>query len=195
MLLLSFNFFSNICPGDWTQFLSGLMATIIGTLIGIFGPFCLQAKENHKHEKHRALEYLHDINQELNEVKLQFMRIKDANLYLSPIKTPLWDSLINTNEIHLLSLLKIKKEITSKNLIKQLFQVYDLIKEYNLWWSMYAQGAIIGERKKDDLQPIQSFFEETQKKLLCTDKKNDEYNQSINYALDIINEVIALLDS
>lgn len=184
----------DIWPGDWGQFLaglvSGLIATIIGTIIGIFGPFYLQSVNERKNKKKRASQYLLDVKKELEGMKGQFEAIKTTDIYISPIKTPVWDSLINTNEIQLLSLLKYKDNtFNTVNLTKQLFQIYDLINEYNLWWNMCAQGAVVGARKPDDLGSIIVFINKLKSKLLCDNAEDKEYQKSIKYILDLIEKI------
>ena len=188
--MLLYNILSNILPGNWDQFISGLVATIIGTLLGIFGPFCIQSAHERKNKNRKAIQYLHELKVELKGLEGQFEAIKDSNIYLSPIKTPVWDSLINTNEIQLLSMLKCKKK--SLKLIKpinQLFQIYNLIDEYNQWWNMYAQGAIVGARSKSELNSIKKFIDRSKEKLLCTDINNEEYEKSIKYTVSLIEEI------
>lgn len=175
--------FSNIWPGDWSQFLAGFVATIIG----IFGPFYLQSRIEKSNKKNRALHYLYDIKSELLSIKEQLLAVQKTDIYISPIKTPMWDSLINTNEIELLSLLKSKTtEPTMPKLTKQIFQIYDLIKEYNSWWNMYSQGAVVGSRSQAELGSIEVFIDELKQKLLC--EKN--YSNSILNTLDIIDAVV-----
>ena len=193
-MLLS-NMLSNVWPGNWEQFISGLVASIIGTIIGIFGPFYLQSVHERKNMKRRAIQCLRDVKKELEGMKEQFGAIKATDIYLSPIKTPVWDSLININGIQLISMLKHKdKTLNSVNLTKQLFQIYDLINEYNLWWNMYAQGAVVGARTQDDLDSIIKFIDKSKKKLLCENAEDKEYQKSIKYTLDIIDK-IKLLNS
>lgn len=178
----------NLWPGNWDQFISGLVATVIGTLIGIFGPFYLQSLHERKNKGKKAMQYLHDIQDELFGIRKQFGGIKESDIYLSPIKTPVWDSLINTNEIQLLSILHHKGGNGSNvvSISRQLFQVYDLIKEYNLWWNMYTQGAVVGARTESDLNSIKTFINQSKNKLLCQDKGDVNYQESINYTLDLI---------
>lgn len=182
---------SDVFPGDWQQFVSSLVATIIGTLIGIVGPFYVQSILEKKEKRKKAVGYLRDIKKELEDVKQQFNSIKKTDLYLSPIKTPLWDSLINTNQIKLLSTLRVKKTgFALATFTKQLFQIYDWIGEYNSWWNVYVNGAIVGARTKEDLSAISEFINESQEHLLCEDKNNQNYHKSINFALDIINDLL-----
>ena len=188
-----------IWPGDWEQFLSGLVsgliATIIGTVIGIFGPFYLQSVSERRNKKDRAVQYLSDIKKELRGMKAQFDAINDKDTYLSPIKTPVWDSLINTNGIQLFSMLKYKDKTSDYiNLTKQLFQIYDLINEYNLWWNMYAQGVVVGAQSEDALEPIKKFFNKLKIKLFCENADDIRYQESIKYTLDLI-EKIEILNS
>ena len=180
--------FLNLWPGNWDQFISGLVATVIGTLIGIFGPFYLQSLHERKNKRKKAMQCLHDIQDELSGLQEQFNGIKESDIYLSPIKTPIWDSLINTNEIQLLSILNHRcvKGTRVAKISKQLFQVYDLIKEYNLWWNMYTQGAIVGARTENELIPVKTFINQSKEKLLCEDESNANYQESIKYTLNLI---------
>lgn len=187
----------SICPGDWGQFwsglVSGLIATIIGTIIGIFGPFYLQSRHERKNKRDRAIQNLLDLKEELEGLKKQFSDIIVTQLYLSPIRTPVWDSLINTNEIQLFSMLKYKSKTSDPvNLTKQLFQIYDSIAEYNLWWNMYAQGAVVGSRTQTDLDSIMRFIDKSQKKLLCENKQDKKYQESVKYTLEMIEKIEAL---
>ena len=178
--------FSNIWPGDWSQFL----ASIVATVIGIFGPFYLQSVSEKRGKKKRAIQFLRDIDSELNDVARQ-LRSVGNDIYINPIKTPMWDSLINTNEIQLFPLLKSKKNSNNmSNLTKQLFRIYGYIGEYNSWWNMYSQGAIIGARSKEELKSIKSFIDQTQQRLLCEKKDDKDYSKSIRNTLDIIEDVI-----
>lgn len=178
---------------NWPQHLVELFITIIGTIIGIFGPFYVQSNNEKKNKKKQAIQYLKDIRKELKGVKKQLEAIKDTDIYLSPIKTPLWDSLINTNEVQLLKTLKHKdKTFSSTNLTKQLFQIYDLINEYNLWWNMYTQGAVVGARTQEELTSIITFIENSKKNLLCNDAHRNEYFISINSTLTTIEMALKL---
>ncbi len=178
---------------NWSQHLVELFISIIGTIIGIFGPIYLQSSNEKKNKKQQAIQYLKDIKKELKGVKEQLEDIKDTDIYLSPLKTPLWDSLINTNEVQLLKILKHKdKSFCSTDLTKQLFQIYDLISEYNLWWNMYTQGAVVGARTQEDLTSIITFIENSKKNLLCSDTDRYEYFISINSMLETIEKALKL---
>ena len=180
--------------GDWTQFLSGLVATIIGTIIGIFGPFYLKSINDRRNKRNRAIQCLHDIKKELMGINEQFGAIKDTDIYISPIKIPVWDSLINTNEIQLLYMLKTKL-LNTTDLTKQIFQIYDLIGEYNLWWNMYTQGAVVGARAQKDLSSIKAFIETSKTILLSEDANDKEYPKSIKFTLEIIEKTLKLFNT
>lgn len=178
---------------NWSQHLVELFITIIGTIIGIFGPIYVQSSNEKKNKKKQAIQYLKDIKKELKGVKEQLEDIKDTDIYLSPLKTPLWDSLINTNEVQLLKILKYNdKSFSDTDLTKQLFQIYDLISEYNLWWNMYTQGAVVGARTQEELTSIITFIENSKKKLLCSDTYRYEYFISINSTLKTIEKALKL---
>ena len=188
--MLFSNILSTVWPGNWEQFVPSLVATIIGTVIGIFGPFYMQSVHERCNKKIKAIQCLSDIKKELNEQKEQFTAIQDSDIYLNPIRTPVWDSLINTNEIQLLYLLKNKDKTSSSiNFVKQLFQIYDLINEYNLWCNMYTQGAVVGARSEDELLSIKVFIDELKKKLLCENVDKKGYEKSIKYTIEIIEKI------
>ena len=179
--------FVNIWPGDWSQFLAGLVATVIG----IFGPFYLQSIIERRNKRQRAIQYLNDIKKELKSIKEQLLAVQTTDIYINPIKTPMWDSLINTNEIQLLSLLNIKRIGSNvANPTKQIFQIYDLINEYNSWWNMYSQGAVVGSRSQKELESIKAFVDQLKFKLLCKEKNDENYSKSILSTLDVIDSVL-----
>ena len=179
---------SDLWPGDWSQFLSELVATIVG----IFGPFYLQFLSEQKRKRNNAIKYLCDIKKELIDINRQLTSIKETDIYLNPVKIPVWDSLINTNEIQILSTLNKKKQSNTIYITKQLFQTYDLINEYNLWWNMYTQGAVVGARSQEDLTSIKVFTDKLKKNILCKNPIKEEYHSSIDQALRMIDITLKL---
>lgn len=195
------NAFCEIWPGDWTQFwsglisgfISGLFTTIIGTLIGVFLPFYKQSKNERDNKRERAVNCLRDILDEIADIKNQLQKINDNSglIYFYPIKTPVWDSLINTNETQLLSLLKNKdKTFDSQNFTKQIFQLYNLVNEYNSWWNIYTQGAVVGARNKDDLESIKKHIVRLKNMLLCENETDNQFLNSISYTSKMIEETL-----
>ena len=51
---------------------------------------------------------------------------------------------------------------------------------------MYTQGAVVGARTESDLNSIKTFINQSKNKLLCQDKGDVNYQESINYTLDLI---------
>lgn len=179
--------FSNIWPGDWSQFL----ACFVATIIGIFGPFYLQSLIEKRNKKRRAIQHLHDIKKELMSINEQLLAVQMSDIFINPVKTPLWDSLINTNETQVFSLLNSKiAGSTISNFTKQIFQIYDLISEYNSWWNMYSQGAVVGSRSKEELKSIKVFIDQLKKKLVCDNKDDENYSKSVLNAIDVIETIL-----
>lgn len=177
---------------DWKQFVPSLIATFVG----IFVPFWVQSGREKKQHRKDALLKVEQIITELNKVKEDILSISPTSLNINPLKTPIGDSLLNSNEMQLLAdlqryYLKKSEKRGNKTGIREdidwyklIFEVYSVLSEYNHWWNLYTEHFVsISSSEKDRWQKEQSITPEQVLKFiegsfdLSLIKKNLDYTK------------------
>lgn len=113
-----------------------LFVTTIGFLLALFG----EAAYGKIKELEDARQCINDIKKELIDIKEVIQKVNpEKNIYIDPIKTPIWDGITNTNKIQLLVKLQQynKKKKNDEGIwYKNIFLVYNQIKEFNKWCNL-----------------------------------------------------------
>ena len=129
-------FFSSV---DWSQFLPSIIATLIGFFLAIvFQQWIYDVVRDKFTNRRKAVEQIHEICGELKEIEDYLIKEdnskEDNRYYLNPIKTPIWDSIVNTYEIqNVAAYFDARKKKSEINEYKEVLIVYDFIAEYNAW--------------------------------------------------------------
>ena len=104
---------------DWSQFLPSMIATFVGFVLALTGQwffgYIKKSKESDELKSHIA--------EELNSIKIDLEQFVSTSLDVQPLKTPIWNALINAGQVALLD----------TNTREQLFRVYNTIQEFNSW--------------------------------------------------------------
>lgn len=186
---------------DWKQFIPSLIATFVGIVV----PFLIQAKVEKRHKNSDALQRLEKIKTELSKIASQIIELNNNHVHLDPIKTPVWDGLVNTNEMLLIADLQKKKKGREENddWYNMIYSLYGIIAEYNEWWNLYTeklflhnQGVtlepILNQLKKLKIVLCFNSFEGDARKIALAElglKEEDfKEEESIGYLLKILDE-------
>lgn len=136
---------------DWVQFIPSLIATFVG----IFVPFLVQRRKDNANRIKEAVQHLENIKEEMTStVKKGIEEIRAENferVHLTPIETPIWTGLLNSNGVivlsdlrkHLAKLNKKKNQNSNANVrdddwYERIFMVYGSVDKYNQWWNLYT---------------------------------------------------------
>ena len=149
---------------NWSNFLSQFLPNLCATLVGFFLALLFQQLvydiiKLKISDRVKAEKRLGKLLEECDSMEKDYSKIDHKLAYIDPIKTPVWDGLINANELYILANYekkRIKNENGAKteiNLYKKLFSVYGLISEYNKWWNLYSAQLALGRNQKE-LEPI-----------------------------------------
>jgi len=119
---------------DWSQFIPALIATSLGCSLAIL----FTSKYDKKNSRAEQDEVKHHVFIELDKVASHIRTINTelsqdpTHYYLTPLKTPVFDSLIHTKKIGSLfrSFQSDETEIVNS---KSILMLYDKIVEYNDW--------------------------------------------------------------
>ncbi|MDE7163826.1 MAG: hypothetical protein K2O04_00160 [Clostridiales bacterium] len=185
---------------DWSnflpQFLPNLCATLVGFILAIlFQQLVYELIKAKITNGTKIKNQLHKLLSEFENINNEYKKINHKLVYIEPIKTPVWDGLINTNELFLLSKYdkkRIKNEKDKKEemgLYNKLFTFYGLISEYNKWWNLYTTQLAAG-RKNTELQPIYDCIRSLETRLF----ENGEISKLIILIKKILNIKIALTE-
>lgn len=149
---------------DWSQFWPSIIATIVGFFLAIiFQQLIYEAIKDNITNRRKAISQIRKICDELDAIieslsSLDSKKTLDPQnkSYIDPIKTPVWDAILNTNEIqNITDYFDSKKRVPiSIDLCKELFKLYALIAEYNEWNNfrtkqMLLSNAATTENDKD----------------------------------------------
>ncbi len=107
---------------DWSDFGSSLLATFIGVLLALAGERLYDCYKDWR----EGVNLIKMFQRELSTTKDIIEKVNSATnmTWINPIKVPIWESVINTNRISLLS---------SHMWYSDLLSLYDDIKDYNEW--------------------------------------------------------------
>lgn len=165
----------NLKNSDWSQFVPSVLATLIGFILAIvFQQYLYEKIKDFILNRRRIKSQIRKLKDELTK-EVMNLCLDIESLYIDPIKTPVWDGVLNTNEIRLLGdYFKSKeKKLTSRfgqpngkplDICENLFIVYGLISEYNKWWNLYSEQCATG-CKEDVLSNIVKFLHDSEKTL------------------------------
>ena len=141
------------CEMDWKQFIPSLLATFVG----IFVPFYIQGRQSKFHRRNDAIRRVNQIIEELSDLKNKILSREDEALnkgtvFINPLRLPIGDGLLKTNEMYLLSDLqkyiyrKFKRKrnresnfLMSSDWYKMIFEIYSDISTYNILWNKCAE--------------------------------------------------------
>lgn len=210
------SFIANCAASDWSQFWPSLVATLIGFVLAIvFQQIVYEKIKAVLFESNKAKKLLAEIKKELNDVCATLHRhgkeISDAEngkyamFYVDPIKTPLFDGMLNENAFPYLT--KYKKARLSRNYLKSvnrdglkrtrinvynlILSVYDTIRDYNKWWNIYSESWASGndsKRMKDVANAIDSM-----EKNLCSkepDLTDEEQCRELKCNAYVLSQII-----
>ena len=173
---------------DWKQFIPSLIATFVG----IFVPFFIQARVEKTHKLSEAVQRIEKIIAELSGIADKIIKLNYEQIHLYPIKTPVWDGLLNTNEMLLISNMQNKKKRKkNKNNVEEnqehdwynmIYKIYGIIDEYNKWWNLYTEKLFLHD-KDVVLEPILTQLKKL-KMILCFNSFSDR-----NMRLAALNEI------
>ena len=160
---------------DWSQFFPSVLATLVGFILAIvFQQYLYEKIKDLILNRNRVKNQIRKLKDELTKEVLQLCLAVES-LYIDPIKTPVWEGVLNTNEIQLLDdFFKAKeKKLTARfgksngkplDICEKLFEVYGLISEYNKWWNLYSEQRVAG-REANKLFGIVTYLENSKNKL------------------------------
>ena len=145
------NFFTSIWNGiDWSQFIPTLIATFIGFALAILGSYLY---DNYK-DKNERKTIIANLHSELEEMKSELSRIANTltetdstTLWISPLKTYIWDSTAANNKLGLLS---------NQSWYKDLLVIYHTVHEYNSWHQLRTNSVI----SEQDYEVIENSMSE-----------------------------------
>ena len=125
---------------DWGQFVIGLLTTIIGFALTLYG----QDKMQDRMEKEEAKKCLKSIQTELKTIQHQLQNVLDPTEINTVISMPVWDGLVNTYTLK-------RASKSDSEWYKELCVAYNLFVEFNTWNDIYTQkflDVFEQERKK-----------------------------------------------
>lgn len=159
---------------DWSQFIPSLIATCLGCTLAIFFTSCYD-RWNYEKEKKEALQ---NIINELEKVKNEVNSIRakadyNSYFYLSPLKTPFFDSLIHVKKLVLLIETVPQKgnktvppdgnETAPKNGNEEsILLLYEYIVEYNAWQTWRTNHRNV----ESDMQLAESCITELEGRII-----------------------------
>lgn len=109
---------------DWSQFGPSVLATVIGFCLAIvFQQFVYELLKNKILNNIKAKNIVIDIKKELERIAEVLNSLNNGIIYVDPIKIPVWEGILNTNEFELL--LRFKKA----KFLKRVTDDNDLIKK------------------------------------------------------------------
>ena len=131
---------------DWSQFLPSIIATFVGFVLALTGQWFLGYVKKSK----EANELKSHIAEELNSLKIDLEQLVSTSLDVQPLKTPIWNALINAGQVALLD----------TNIREQLFRVYNTIQEFNSWClvqtNYYFENEKHNELLKNELTTLKA---------------------------------------
>lgn len=157
---------------DWSQFWPSIIATVVGFFLAIvFQQLIYEAIKDNITNRKKAIAQIRKIHDELEEIIETLSPsipekdpLDPENIsYIDPIKTPVWDAILNTNEIQNINdyfesktkphklFKRWRKASISVDLCKELFRLYALIAEYNEWNNFRTkQKLLLNESSTED---------------------------------------------
>lgn len=200
----------------WDDLLLGMDSSqfffsLIATFIGVFLPFFIQRRRDASSRIEEAICSLKNIETELLSIKDEIGRIRSngfKEVHLSPIQTPIWDGLLNSNGTMLLSELRkyiqdfIKKNKKAdsikwgqKDWYERVFRVYNSVGEYNRWWTLYTESIYNG-RSKQEVEKLELGINKLNDELIgdITAGDDSQYDKmpynNINCLIAIIKKIL-----
>lgn len=155
VLILSYKIqdFQCMMSPDWSQFWPSIIATVVGFLLAlIFQQLIYEAIKNGITNRFKAIKQIRKICDELYDIRDALKTMNYSNTYINPIRMPVWNAILNTNEIQSIAdyfELKNKKHkkqpngIDSVDLYEKLFEIYAMIAEFNEWNNLRANQILL----------------------------------------------------
>ena len=199
-LLLSGEKFEGLWAPDWSQFWPSIIATLVGFLLAIvFQQIVYDIIAGGIKNQIKAREQLKKIEDELRRIVYEeIVSFDTRRAYIDPIKTPVWDAVIYTNELQCITEFlekydKRKRRHAKKetgDLRKRLFRVYGLISEYNKWCNLYSEQRVSGrgrdELSRSDLNRVQQRLQEIKTSIVSEDLTQEESGGALLKCLEEI---------
>ncbi len=168
-LLLNSTSSQGIFPTDWAQFIPSLIATIVGFLLALlFQQILYNAITGRKKAKAQIIKIKNELSDIVREITLiidEETENQTTLAYIDPIKTPVWDAVLNTNELQLISdyLDKSRKKVLiedKSDILTKIFGLYGLINSIknNYKLAIISNGEASQQRQKLEKTGIKKFF-------------------------------------
>lgn len=125
-----------------TEYLPSFGLDIIVTFIGFFLALKGEKLNERRKDKEDAIQCLDDIREELILISSYINKLDlQRKCYISPLKTPVWNGMIGTNKVQLLT--KYQQAMHKKRMstvwYDHLFEVYGSIDEFNRWCDLFTE--------------------------------------------------------
>lgn len=180
------------------SFFLDLIITFIGFGLALKG----EDEREKRGEIESALQCIVDIKNELAEVRKQLDNDNidiENKCYIDPLKTPVWDGLIYTNKLQLLTKLKQTMEKKGKSVYwyKQLFEIYDYINEFNKWSNLFTEKYfdLMINNEINNSEKIISISESIINSLIQIKNKLLANNINCNNDNCCLDNIISILDN
>lgn len=115
---------------DWSSFWPSMIATFVGFALALFGQWLfetLKGKSDAKNLKDKIYNEIGLIKDALDSLPIGGTIVKN------PLKTPIWDSAVSGGMVSKLD----------QSLRKKFLDMYDIIEEFNSWFSTDADYYIL----------------------------------------------------
>ena len=123
---------------DWSQFVPTLIATFIAFCLTLFASYLY---DNYRDSVQRTV-FTHDVCKELKTMRDDLHVITNtmsnnsiSTTWLNPLKTYIWDSLIDNNKAYLIS---------NETWYGDLLAIYHMAREYNSWHMLRTEIIVQG---------------------------------------------------
>ena len=199
---------------DWSQFVPSVLATVIGFFLAlVFQQGIYEILKSKILNRIKAKALITDIKKELERILNDLTGLSlviDKAFFVDPIKTPVWEGILNTNEVELLARFKnvklSKRILKDENLIKKygaeelknlqfnlydmIFSVYGVVQDYNKWWYIYSEnyaGTKAADGKDANLTDIKQCIKNIHEVLLNrTPQKKKDIGESVFLLANLI---------
>lgn len=144
---------------DWSQFIPTMIATFLAFCLTLFASYLY---DKYKDSVQRSV-FLHDIRNELKTMRDELKKINGilndntkSTSWMYPLKTYIWDSLIDNNMSYLIS---------SEKWYGNLLAIYHMAKEYNSWHMLRTEIMVKGRVNSEIDRGITRLMEDLIKKI------------------------------
>ena len=150
-------------PIDWSQFIPTMIATFVAFMLTLLGTYLYDMYKDNEQKKAFLINLrkeLEDIQRELGNINRLLEDGTCSSIWVVPLKTYIWDSIIENNKASLIS---------DEYWYKDLLAIYHMAREYNSWHllrtEIILQGLCKGNRDDDITDGIIKLKEELESKI------------------------------